>query len=40
MSFIFDVKIFFKTIFKVFKHDGVVEGEQEKEDRELSKIEQ
>lgn len=26
MSFLFDVKIFFLTIFKVFKHDGVVEG--------------
>lgn len=30
MSFLFDIKIFFKTIIKVFKHDGVVEGEKEK----------
>lgn len=30
MSFIFDVKIFFKTIIKVFKHDGVVEGKVDK----------
>lgn len=29
MSLIFDMKIFFKTIVKVFKHDGVVEGKQE-----------
>lgn len=26
MSLWFDIKIFFKTILKVFKHDGVVEG--------------
>ncbi len=26
LSFWFDVKIFFKTIFKVFKSDGIVEG--------------
>ena len=39
MSLWFDIKIFFKTILKVFKHDGVVEGKQEeKEDKELSKI--
>lgn len=31
MSFLFDIKIFFKTIIKVFKHDGVVEGKVEKE---------
>lgn len=31
MSFVFDVKIFFKTIIKVFKHDGIVEGKVEKE---------
>lgn len=31
MSLIFDVKIFFRTIIKVFKHEGVVEGKQEKE---------
>ena len=30
MSFLFDIKIFFKTIIKVFKHDGVVEGSKEK----------
>ena len=30
MSFLFDTKIFLKTIIKVFKHDGVVEGEKEK----------
>ncbi|MBQ9298582.1 MAG: sugar transferase [Clostridia bacterium] len=28
ISLWFDIKIFFKTIIKVFKHDGVVEGEQ------------
>lgn len=32
MSFIFDVKIFFKTIINVFKHEGIVEGEQEKKE--------
>ena len=31
MSFLFDIKIFFKTIIKVFKHDGIVEGKVEKE---------
>lgn len=31
MSFLFDIKIFVKTIIKVFKHDGVVEGKVEKE---------
>lgn len=31
MSLLFDIKVFFKTIIKVFKHDGVVEGKQEKE---------
>lgn len=31
MSFLFDTKIFLKTIVKVFKHDGVVEGKVEKE---------
>ena len=29
ISFAFDVKVFFKTVIKVFKHDGVVEGKQE-----------
>lgn len=35
ISFMFDIKIFFKTIINVFKHEGIVEGaknsEQEKE---------
>lgn len=35
MSLWFDVKIFFKTIIKVFKHDGVVEGSREKEKIEV-----
>ena len=30
MSLVFDIKIFFRTIIKVFKHDGVVEGSKEK----------
>ena len=30
MSLLFDTKIFLKTIIKVFKHDGVVEGKKEK----------
>ena len=39
MSLWFDIKIFFKTILKVFKHDGVVEGKVEKEEiKEESKI--
>lgn len=38
MSFLFDIKIFLKTIIKVFKHDGVVEGKVEKE-KELVDIE-
>lgn len=29
ISFMFDVKVFFKTVIKVFKHDGVVEGSKE-----------
>ena len=29
-SLCFDVKVFFRTIVKVFKHDGVVEGSKEK----------
>lgn len=33
ISFAFDVKIFFKTIISVFKHDGIVEGEQEAENK-------
>lgn len=35
MSFLFDTKIFLKTIVKVFKHDGVVEGKVEKEKAEV-----
>ena len=30
MSLWIDIKIFFKTIIKVFKHDGIVEGSKEK----------
>lgn len=29
-----DIKIFFKTIFKIFKSEGVVEGSQKKEEQE------
>ena len=29
MSFSFDIKIFFKTIINVFKHEGIVEGKQD-----------
>lgn len=35
MSLLFDTKIFLKTIIKVFKHDGVVEGKVEKEKTEV-----
>lgn len=35
MSFLFDIKIFLKTIIKVFKHDGVVEGKVEREKTEV-----
>ena len=39
MSLWLDTKIFFKTILKVFKHDGVVEGKiEKKENEELIKI--
>lgn len=34
ISFMFDVKVFFKTIINVFKSEGVVEGEQKKEEKE------
>ena len=34
MSLIFDIKIFFKTIINVFRHEGVVEGAQKKEEQE------
>ena len=30
ISLMFDIKIFFKTIINVFKHEGIVEGEKEK----------
>ncbi len=36
ISLWFDIKIFFKTIGKVFKHDGVVEGNKENEENEKS----
>ena len=39
ISFLFDVKIFFKTIIIVFKHEGVVEGAQEETKKEKKKIE-
>ena len=40
MSLWMDTKLFFKTILKVFKSDGVVEGKvDKKEDRELNEIE-
>lgn len=40
MSLWFDIKIFFKTILKVFKHDGIVEGETIKDkNSEKEKIE-
>lgn len=39
ISFLFDIKIFFKTIGKVFKHEGVIEGRQE-ESREKVKNEE
>ena len=39
MSLFLDIKIFFETISKVFKSDGVVEGKVEKVDKELKKIE-
>lgn len=40
MSLLFDTKIFLKTIIKVFKHDGVVEGAiREKQNEEIVKIE-
>ena len=39
MSLCMDTKIFFKTIFKVFKRDGVVEGKVDKSEiKEKSKI--
>ncbi|MDO5555317.1 MAG: sugar transferase [Clostridia bacterium] len=35
ISFIFDCKVFIKTIINVFKHDGVVEGSKDKEEIEV-----
>lgn len=37
LSFWFDVKCFFLTIWKVLKRDGVVEGAANMEDREMAK---
>lgn len=39
MSLWFDIKIFFKTIFKVFKSDGVVEGKVDKKKCGVGKVE-
>lgn len=39
LSFILDVKIFFKTIVNVFEHKGVVEGEQESKKENKKKLE-
>lgn len=37
ISFVFDCKVFLRTVIKVFKHDGVVEGEQNnKEDKKIN----
>ena len=33
ISFVFDLKIFFKTIINVFKHEGVVEGATDKSNK-------
>ena len=30
ISLMFDIKIFFKTIINVFKHEGIIEGENNK----------
>jgi O-antigen biosynthesis protein WbqP len=38
MSFIFDMKVFFRTVIKVFKHDGVVEGKQEEKEKVEEKV--
>lgn len=37
LSFVFDIKIFFKTIINVFKSDGVVEGRIEEKEEIISK---
>jgi len=37
ISLILDIKIFFKTIFNVFKSDGVVEGCNNEDDKEFNK---
>lgn len=34
ISFLFDVKIFFLTFIKVFKHEGVIEGKQEETNKQ------
>lgn len=36
-SFVFDLKIFFLTITKVFKHEGIVEGEHDENKPEKEK---
>ena len=40
-SISFDIKVFFQTIIKVFKHDGIVEGKVEEpvKDKEFSTVE-
>lgn len=38
MSLWFDVKIFFKTIINVLKHDGVIEGKQEQKNKVIEKV--
>ena len=38
ISFLFDIKIFFRTIIKVFKHEGIVEGEVIKKQKETEKV--
>ena len=37
-SFLFDIKVFFQTIIKVFKHDGIVEGKVENKEKQKSVI--
>lgn len=37
LSFLLDIKIFFKTIIKVFKSDGIVEGKVEKKENNSEK---
>lgn len=37
MSFLFDMQIFFGTVLRVLKHDGVVEGDMKITEKELAK---